>query len=140
MASLEQECARYAWEKVRTLDADILERYKKLAKSMPALVMTNGLMQTLAFLKGKGKEEKRRGKKEKEADRSEHYELLQHIVGWLWNTGVVPVQQANFASVMGWWASGDCTTLHYQQATEQALNVLRWIRYFADALDARAES
>ena len=124
MPSLEQECARYAWENVRDVGADTLRAYKNLAKSMPALVMTNGLMQTLAFLKGK-----------KEEKRPEYGALLQHIVGWLRNTGVVPVKQADFASIMAWWGSPQCRTLDYQQATEQALHVLRWIRYFADALD-----
>ena len=124
MPSLEQECARYAWEQVRSLDTQTLGAYKNVAKSMPALVMTNGLMQTLAFLKGKN-----------EKKRPEYGALLQHIVGWLRNTGVVPVQQAEFASMMEWWSSDRCTTQHYQQATEQALAVLTWIRYFSDARD-----
>ena len=121
MASLEQECAGYAWEQVRGLRNGTRKAYKNLAKSMPALVMTNGLMQTLAFLKGKG------GK--------EHEALLSHIVGWLQRAHVVEPNAADFTSVMEWWGSGACTTWRYQQATEQALQVLRWIRYFADALE-----
>ncbi len=49
MKTLDQIRAEYAWKCVQGVD----DKYKNLAKGLPALVMSNGLMQTLAFLQGK---------------------------------------------------------------------------------------
>lgn len=46
MPNLEQQRAAYAWNCVQNCSSD----YVNLAKSAPALVMGNGLMQTLAFI------------------------------------------------------------------------------------------
>jgi CRISPR-associated protein Cmr5 len=66
--SLDQERAAYAWKCVQSVK-DKQKDYKNLAKSLPALVMSNGLIQTLAFLKAKEKQE-------------HHLTLGAHIVAW----------------------------------------------------------
>lgn len=116
MKDLEQKRAADAWEKIRK---DGNEKYAKSAKSAPALIMNNGLMQTLAFLKSKGKDD-----------------LCNHVCSWLLtqvfhsNERVNPQQL--FDVVMPKLHGSD--SLKYRQATEEALAYLRWVRQFASAL------
>ena len=49
--TLNQERARFALEKVKK--ASVKEKYASNAKKLPALITTNGLIPTLAFLKSK---------------------------------------------------------------------------------------
>ena len=86
-----------------------------LAKAAPALVMNNGLMQTLAFYASKGK--------------NHHEKLADHVSEWLRQQGYVAA--ASFAEVMTSLQGAD--PLRYRQATEEALALLRWIRQLAPA-------
>jgi CRISPR-associated protein Cmr5 len=120
MPSLDQERAAYAWAKVQKCSKD----YENLAKAAPALIMNNGLMQTLAFFRAKGKEH--------------HIRLNEHLCEWLGKRfrGVAhfPVNDRNpdFESIMP--ALHHAEPLIYRRATEEALAVLRWIRQFASAV------
>lgn len=111
MQTQEQERAAYAWESVKNQKKD----YRNLVKSAPALVMSNGLMQTLAFLEGKGKQY--------------HKSLLRHILGWLAKKKMV--DNTNFGQAMNSLSGKD--SLEYQRATEETLALLRWLRHLADA-------
>lgn len=111
MQTQEQQRAKYAWVRVKEQDTD----YRNLAKSAPALVMSNGLMQTLAFLEGKGKDH--------------HRALLGHLLGWLQEKGMV--QHEDFARAMDDLAQKE--SLEYQRATEETLALLKWLRHLADA-------
>jgi CRISPR-associated protein Cmr5 len=115
--TLDQIRAQYAWEQVQGTD----DKYKNLAKGLPALVMSNGLMQTLAFLKGKGA--------------NEHSRLLAHILGWLGSDHARVLtrdQCEDFNKAMN--ALAACDSLQYQRATEETLAILKWIRYLAAAV------
>jgi len=48
--TLEQQRAQDAWNK----SAAYGDEHRNLAKSLPALIMNSGLMQTMAFMHGKG--------------------------------------------------------------------------------------
>ena len=111
MQTMEQQRAKYAWDKVKGQSKE----YRNLAKSAPAMIMTNGLMQTLAFLKGKGKEH--------------HLALLDHLTGWLKEKKMV--DETGFNAVMDTLSSMNSTA--YQRATEEAMAILRWLRHLADA-------
>jgi CRISPR-associated protein Cmr5 len=50
--TLNQERANFALEKVKDIKSD-KEKYASNAKKLPALITTNGLIPTLAFLKSK---------------------------------------------------------------------------------------
>lgn len=110
--SIEQQRAKFAWERVQGCSKD----YTNLAKAAPALIMSNSLMQALAFYQSKGKEH--------------HLALNQHLCEWLRQRGVV--QQADFASVMTALHGTDATT--FRRATEETLALLKWIRQFAAAV------
>ena len=117
MPTREQERAAFAWNKVQGQGRD----YRNLVKSAPAMVMGNGLMQTLAFLKGKGKQH--------------HVAVMDHIIGWLHEKNIL--QGNTFAAAM--------TDLYrknsfeYQRATDEALAILRWLRHLADTVDSARE-
>jgi len=115
--SLDQQRAAYAWQCVQNLPKD----YDKLAKAAPALIMNNGLMQTLAFYQSKGK--------------AHHLALNQHLCEWLRQRGIV--QQAEFASVMTALHGADATT--FRRATEETLALLKWVRQFAAAVAPEEE-
>lgn len=126
--TLDQRRAQYAWDKTGT--ARNIEDYTNLAKAVAALVMTSGLMQTLAFLQAK--------------DKPHHQEVRDHICRWLGNTlGGTPVTEserfppqaaADFATVMA--ALHQADSALYRRATDESLALLRWIRQFADARKA----
>ncbi|PPD18460.1 MAG: type III-B CRISPR module-associated protein Cmr5 [Methylobacter sp.] len=116
--SLDQQRAAYAWQKVQALHPNIKSEYGKLAKGAPALIMNNGLMQTLAFYQDK---------------KGDHYkELNQHIIDWLWkrrprrDEGVAPT----FALMMDELVH-EPDSYKYRKATEETLALLRWIRQLA---------
>lgn len=113
MANLEQQRAAYAWRCVQGCSSE----YVNLAKSAPALIMGNGLMQTLAFFNSK-------------KDKAHHEELNNHIFGWLKQR--FPLSKADFRSVMEFLHGSKSLT--YRQATEETMELLRWIRQFAAAV------
>jgi CRISPR-associated protein Cmr5 len=125
MPDLGQRRAAYAWENVQNCG----EKYADLAKAAPALIMGNGLMQTLAFYQGK---------------EEDHRRLNQHICEWLTErfrgqgrfprnphgAGVRP--EVLFKNTMEALAAAEPPL--YRQATEEAMALLRWIRQFAAAV------
>lgn len=116
---IDQERAAYAWKNVLGCD----DKYANLAKSAPALIMNNGLMQTLAFYKAKGKDKKD----------DHHTNLLEHVCVWLCKCGYGSQGDSSFGSVMkALYESPE--SVRYRRATEEALGLLRWIRQFASAL------
>ncbi len=110
--SLDQQRAAYAWKKVQGYDSD----YTKLAKGAPALIMNNGLMQTLAYYEDKGKKH--------------HLALNQHLIDWLacYLTGKENVT-VPFNLMMD--SLQKTNSQKYRKATEETLALLRWIRQFA---------
>ena len=112
--SLDQKRAAYTWQCVQGCNGD----YINLAKAAPALIMNSGLMQALAFYQSKGK--------------PHHLALNKHIREWL--KARFPKQFAgdNYTEIMQ--GLFGCEDPHfYQQATDEALALLRWIRQFAAA-------
>lgn len=106
--TLDQRRAAFAWGCALEAQGD----YANLAKAAPALIMTNGLMATLAYYNSKGLKQ-----------------ILNDICGWL---SVELGWPKEFQSVMT--QLHDATPREFRRATEEALGVLRWIRQFADAV------
>jgi CRISPR-associated protein Cmr5 len=112
LPSLDQKRAAYAWQKVQGQSDD----YGKLAKGAPALIMNNGLMQTLAFYQDKGK--------------AHHIALNQHIIGWL---ALYLTGQENVAVPFDVMMKSlqEANSQKYRKVTEETLALLRWIRQFS---------
>jgi CRISPR-associated protein Cmr5 len=133
--NLDQQRAAYAWEKVQGCNSD----YTNLAKAAPALIMNNGLMQTLAYYQDKANWDDK-----KQCFKKLHYnEISIHIRRWLAKQlGGLPLNGGTFVRLT------ETETLTYEQvmesllnatpdlyrhATEETLALLRWIRQFAAA-------
>ena len=126
--TLEQKRAAFAWEVAASGIAHAQDKYTKLAKGAPALVMGSGLMQTLAFL---------RDKKE-----DQHQQLLEHLLLWLARRfdgettshaqfAFPNAKQPNFERTMQ--ALFYANPQQFQRATSEVMHVLRWIRQMASA-------
>ena len=113
MQTLEQQRAAYAWRQVKGCD----KNYTNLAKGAPALIMANGLMQSLAFYTSKGKDH--------------HKRLNKHILGWLSQRGLIESEYFEDAIKCLY----DASPAKYRHATQEALELLKWVRQFAPAVE-----
>lgn len=119
--SLDQQRARFAWNEVQNRG----DKYEKLAKGLPALIMQSGLMPVLAFLNEKGEKQ--------------HNALRDHLCVWLKQQFPQKIGSASFSDVMTALMGnqqGDAAAhaQFYRMATEETLTILRWIRQFAAAV------
>lgn len=125
-ASLEQQRAAFAWQRIdefARMDKE-LDAYTKLAKGAPALILSNGLMQTLAFYESKGK--------------THHLRLNADLCKWLairLNSTFKSVTYADVMQALHSSAQGD-----YRRASEEVLALLRWIRQLAAAANASSDA
>lgn len=116
--TLEQQRSQAAWSMAQEGVALAASDYVNLAKAAPALIMNNGLMQTLAFYEDKGK--------------PQHKALAAHLRRWVFRRAGGKDQDPGFQLMMQ--ALLGAGSAEYRQATEESLLLLRWIRQFAAAL------
>jgi len=118
--NIEHERAKKAWDLVNSVPNTIIDSYASLAKSVPVMILTNGLGQTLAFIISKSK--------------TKEYNLLyNHLSVWL-SKNVVWTQNDDISDdlierVIHEKSQG------YRKATEEALAFLAWVKRFATALE-----
>ena len=116
--TLEQKRAQFAWDFAKEGTALAGDEYRNLAKAAPALIMNNGLMQTLAFYQDKNK--------------PQHQALARHLRCWIMKPAGGNGQDPGFQPKMEELLRADPD--NYRHATDEALLILRWIRQFAAAL------
>ena len=124
--TLEQQRAAYAWQRAEPGFDQAGSDYVNLSKSAPSMVMSSGLMQTLAFLKDK--------------DGSAHRLVLEDVSRWLCkrfdgeptSNERFPFPregEAEFRKLMQ--ALFHSTPQQYQRATSEVMSILRWLRHLA---------
>ncbi len=121
--TLEQQRAQRAWEcveKVTKQSQDFKKKYGSLARKVPMLVLTNGLGQTLAFLKAKGKNK----------SDDEHTVLFRHLSDWVLGQVASTTTSSN-EDLLQWVLHNDSAA--YRRATMEALAFLTWLKRFAEA-------
>ncbi|MFZ5996177.1 MAG: type III-B CRISPR module-associated protein Cmr5 [Nitrospirota bacterium] len=122
LENIEHERAKEAWGCIDYVNSEETDKFKKEYRSIvmktPTLIITNGLGQTLAFLKSKGK-----GDESKPEDK-----LYRDIEGWL-NKKVL------------WTAKGELMEKiislpndKFRYTTAETLSFLSWMKRFADAV------
>jgi CRISPR-associated protein Cmr5 len=119
--TLEQQRAAAAWKNIAEVSQrpeDFKKKYGSLAKKVPSLILTNGLGQTLAFLRAKGKDDRN----------DEHNVLFQHLSTWTMGQ-VAP--NAGQQSLLDWVRANDSPA--YRRATTETLAFLVWLKRFAEA-------
>ena len=112
--TLEQRRAKDAWEKSMRYEQD----HVNLAKSLPALIMNSGLMQTIAFLHEKG------------AKNPSHQDLGRDLRAWLHER--FPQVPSDFEAFMEHLMDTD-DQREFQAVTTEAFAWLRWMRQMAAA-------
>ena len=115
---IEQGRAKYAFEAVKRISEDTLKKkkeYKSAAKKLPVLIKTNGLGQSLAFIK----------------KRNDGYDKLYEQIGdWL------QTEDAKALVLPGELVENviQLQSSDYRQVTVETLALLNWIRRFVDGL------
>ena len=123
--TLDQQRAAFAWECATAGMQQHGKEYKVLAKGAPALIMNSGLMPTLAFYNHKGK-----------AAAQLLDDLIRGLALRLSGQKLTPGQGSQFFPqfmvVMQKAESQD-----YLRHTDEALEILKWIRQFVDAVEGK---
>lgn len=107
----EQARACHAWDNIEKVKTNQKE-YGTLARKLPALIQTNGLGQTLAFLRSK-------------PDKRHFKMLYQHVSNW------VIAQVGGSGDLLEWVIRQDSS--QYRRATTEAIAYAMWLRRFAEA-------
>lgn len=121
--TLDQQRAALAWQYAKNGMAQHGKEYKGLAKGAPALIMNSGLMPTLAFYNGKGKA-------------AQHLldDLVRGMFQRLKQQDLKPGQGvALFTPFMEMLQKAD--SRNYLRHTDEALELLKWVRQFVDAVE-----
>jgi CRISPR-associated protein Cmr5 len=122
--TLDQQRAAFAWEAAAAGVKQHKDDYRRLAKGAPALIMGSGLMPTLAFYAGK---------------KDAHEQMLNDICAWFGQRFAARQEYQpvplDFRSVMIKLHSQ--SSAFYLEVTDEALEILKWIRQFVDAVETR---
>lgn len=119
--TVEQERAKQAWDNIQSIQAD-KNKYGSLARRLPSLLQTNGLGQTLAFLRSKAKG--------KAATESEHQTMYQHLSVWVMKKMGQPDDKQK-KMLMEWIIKQPSPI--YRRATAEAMAFAQWLKRFAEA-------
>lgn len=122
--TLQQKRAASAWKQVEETDKrDYKNKYGSLVRGLPAMIQTDGLGQTLAFLLAKA-----RGN-----HNSEHWAAYEHLGAWLGAD-----EQFGFGKdAFTWLLKQDSDT--YRQAAAEAQAYLGWLKRFVEAKGWKAD-
>ena len=121
--TLDQKRAAFAWECADAGMKQHPKEYKTLAKGAPALIMNSGLMPTLAYYKGKG-------------DAAEQLldDLIRGLSFRLGGKTLAPGQGNKMFEAFMRDDLQKSTSHDYLRYTDEALELLKWIRQFVDAV------
>ncbi|ALV63532.1 CRISPR-associated RAMP Cmr5 [Thermococcus sp. 2319x1] len=137
LRTLEQERAKFAYEKVREVmnaDENVQKKYSSYVKSAPALIMTSGLGQTLAFYlsklekKGEADCESIIPIKEEKAEKIAYAYLYKHICEWLAERRKLTDNRDPLKFYL------EADALEAITLTQETLALLNWLKKFADAM------
>lgn len=123
--TLDQQRAALAWQYAKSgMGTPYAKEYKGLAKGAPALIMNSGLMPTLAFYNGK--------KKDKPLDKAAQQLMNDLMLGLVQRLKLQPAPR-DFNSFMQ--TLQQCESRDYLRYTDEALELLKWVRQFVDAVE-----
>lgn len=115
MQTLEQQRAQCAWQMAQVGVEKHGKEYVNTCKGLSALIMTSGLMQTMAFLEQKG---------------GRHGLIGQQIRDWLHERYHSPKAFEPFMQAM--FMANSAT---YQKVNNEVFALIKWLRHFAAAID-----
>jgi len=125
--TLQQERAAKAWEKVQEIEQGgnkgFQKEYGSLVRGLPAMILQNGLAQSVAFLSAKG------GTNLAEV----HSVVLRHLTEGVRTRLAIPEAQ----EMLPWLLNQ--STPRYRLAASESLAFLHWLKRFVEAKDWRSE-
>ena len=127
LKQIEQGRATHAYKAVNGVKEKYKKKYKTAVKKAPVLVKTNGLGQTLAYIKSKGGKINPKTKKKEENG----YDIFYDQIGnWLCSDA------ANQSVTDGELVEKviELPSHEYRQVTVETLALLNWMRRFVDGL------
>lgn len=111
--TLQQLRAAQAFQDVESVSGNVQSEYNSLVRSLPALIQSDGLAPTLAFLNAKGK--------------PHHKAAYEHLGAWV-------LKELNGSGkFIEWLISTDTDSFKYRQATTETMAYLTWLKRFAEA-------
>ncbi|MCX8082696.1 MAG: type III-B CRISPR module-associated protein Cmr5 [bacterium] len=110
LKTIEQERAKFAFTKIQDVKNKNNKEYKSLSRGFASMILQNGLGQSLAFLKAKGKDH--------------HLMLYEHINEWC-------KVKFKISDILESILNSDSS--RYRLYTKEVLSLLIWIRKFAEA-------
>lgn len=114
MRNLDQKRAQRALDDINEVTSN-QEEYGSLARGLPMMLQTNGLGQTMAFLKSKG------------VNSQAHRKMYGHLSRWL----NVVVRNEEGGDFLDWVVKENSTC--YRRAANEAIEFGIWLRRFAEA-------
>lgn len=115
MNTIAQKRSAFALNELKKVPKTDQEKFKKLSAGLPAMILQNGLGQSLAFLLAKGK--------------NEHIAAFDMISAWLKKQKVITDCSHNHAMA----ELSAISQENYLHGQEEALKVLEWIKRYANA-------
>lgn len=123
LRTLEQDRANYAWNCVKKIkdrnEEQVEKKYKSFVNKSSALVLTNGLGNTLAFYQSKYDG--------KSAEAQAYKDLYAHIDEWLKKQDIID------QNVLQWILSEKTSSLDVVRATKETVAFISWLKRFAVA-------
>ncbi len=119
---LDRSRAMHAWNSIQSVKCQTYKtEYGRLARKIPTLIQVNGLAQTLAFFKAKGKENDPKSRKE------QFVQVFNHLSEWICNNRLEPGTGDLLDRVL------QMDSNKYRFVTNEALAFLQWLKRFAEA-------
>lgn len=122
--TLQQKRAASAWAQIEHVAAEndkFKKEYGSLIRGLPAMILGDGLAQSLAFLLAKGRED----------DTKPHSAAYNHLSIWVcqWLETDMDLLQ---------WVLNESST-NYRRAASESLAYLHWLKRFVEAKDWRSD-
>ncbi|MEZ4618470.1 MAG: type III-B CRISPR module-associated protein Cmr5 [Caldilineaceae bacterium] len=117
--STEQKRAARAWQNIESVGESEQKKYGTLARKLPAMIQTNGLGQTLAFLRAKGGRDQSNG----------HNLICNHVSTWVREQ----VNAQGDGDLLTWIIQESSDA--YRRATTESIVFAVWLRRFVEAKD-----
>lgn len=122
---LEQGRAEFAYncvkEATNNLQGNTRKEYRSYSRKIPTMILTNGLGQTLAFVKAK-------------AEKGNAYELLYNQMStYLKGNSTMRIKMPSDKNELLEWAIS-CNSEDYRCITQELLAFLNWLKRFAEGM------
>jgi len=130
IVSRDQERAKKAWDNIDYVDSECQPEFKKeyrsIAMKLPTMIVTNGLGQSLAFLKSKGKG----------SENSANEKIYRDIEDYLLNSEDIPWDKTKGELIE---KVINLPNDKFRFVTSEALSFLSWMKRFADGVLEKEE-